>query len=193
MQIRARTSMSADGYVTTPSGWPALTADPSFVSGRSHGFPEFLAGCEAALMGRTTFEPALTNDRWPWPDLNVFVLGSKRPSGTPDHVVFDSDPVRLLAKVRAVNRGRDVHLVGGPRTMETFRALGALDTLELLVLPLLLGGGMRLTQSLSPQTGLTFQHERALSGGAVEIVYRVDAQASAVAARDAGWSPASQR
>jgi hypothetical protein len=27
-------------------------------------------------MGRTTFEPALTADRWPWPKLNVFVLGS---------------------------------------------------------------------------------------------------------------------
>jgi len=154
-----------------------LTAYPSFVSGRSDGFPGFLAGCEAALMGRTTFEPALTNDRWPWPGLNVFVLGSKRPSGTPDHVVIDSDPLRLLAKVRAVNRGRDVHLVGGPRTMETLRALGALDTLELLVLPLLLGGGMRLTQSLSPQTGLTFQHERSFPSGAVEIVYRVDSPA----------------
>ncbi|MEU3370438.1 hypothetical protein ACFYM2_11585 [Streptomyces sp. NPDC006711] len=32
MQIRARMSMSADGYVTTPSGWPALTADPAYVS-----------------------------------------------------------------------------------------------------------------------------------------------------------------
>jgi dihydrofolate reductase len=184
--------MSADGYVTTPGGWPALTADPSFVSGQSHGFPEFLAGCEAALMGRTTFEPALNNNRWPWPNLNVFVLGSKRPPGTPDHVVFDSDPVRLLEKVRAANRGRDVHLVGGPRTIETFRSLGALDTLELLVLPLLFGGGMRLTQSLSPQTGLTLERHQALPGSAIEIVYRVDAQASTVPGRDAGWSPASQ-
>jgi len=33
MLIRARMSMSADGYVTTPSGWPALVADPAFVSG----------------------------------------------------------------------------------------------------------------------------------------------------------------
>jgi hypothetical protein len=26
MQIRARMSMSADGFVTTPSGWPSLDA-----------------------------------------------------------------------------------------------------------------------------------------------------------------------
>jgi dihydrofolate reductase len=171
MKIRARLSMSADGYVTTPTGWPALTADPAFVSGRSHGIREFLQGCEAALMGRTTFEPALTNSRWPWPDLGVFVLGSRRPAGTPEDVVTDSDPVRLLEKIRAANRGGDVHLVGGPRTIQTFHALGALDTLELVIVPLLFGAGMRLTPGLSPSVGLTFERERALTGGAVEIVY----------------------
>jgi hypothetical protein len=50
MQIRSRMSMSADGDVTTPSGWPALTADPAFVSGESHGIREFLEDCEAALI-----------------------------------------------------------------------------------------------------------------------------------------------
>ena len=151
MRIRARMTMSLDGYVTTPSGWPAVTADPAFVSGKSHGINDFLETCEAALMGRTTFEPALTNQRWPWPRLNVFVLASHRPAGTPDHVVTDGDPASLLDKIRAANHGGDVHLVGGPRTIETYRALGAPDTLELLLLPILLGGGMRLTESLSPR------------------------------------------
>jgi hypothetical protein len=64
MQIRTRFSMSADGYVTTPDGWPPLVRDPAFVSGQSHGFPEFQQRCEAVLMGRVTFEPALSNDRW---------------------------------------------------------------------------------------------------------------------------------
>jgi dihydrofolate reductase len=193
MQIRARMSISADGYVTTPGGWPALTADPAFVSGESHGIREFLEDCEAALMGRTTFEPALTNERWPWPTLNVFVLASERPPGTPGHVVTDSDPDRLLEKLRAANKGGDVHLVGGPRTIETYRALGALDKLELIVLPLLFGGGMQLTPSLSTDTGLTFECERALPGGSVEIVYAVSTRPRGSAVRDEDWSPASQR
>ena len=193
MQIRTRMSMSADGYVTTPGGWPALTADPAFVSGESHGSREFLEGCEAAVMGRTTFEPALNNDRWPWPNLNVFLLASHRPSGTPDHVVSDSDPARLLEKIRAANQGGDVHLVGGPRAIETFRALGALDKLELVVLPLLFGAGMQLTPSLSADAGLTFERERALPGGSVEIVYDLSGRGSDVPGRDAGWSPASQK
>jgi dihydrofolate reductase len=193
MQIRARMSMSADGYVTTPNGWPALTADPAFVSGESHGIVEFLKSCEAALMGRTTFEPALTNDRWPWPNLDVFVLGSERPSDTPDDVVIDSDPARLLEQIRAANQGGDVHLVGGPRTIEAFRALGALDKLELVVLPMLFGDGMQLTPSVSTDAGLTFEAERALPGGSVEIVYAANSDSSGSAPPNANWSPTSQR
>jgi dihydrofolate reductase len=193
MQIRARMSTSGDGYVTTPSGWPSLTADPAFASGESHGIREFLADCEAALMGRVTFEPALTNERWPWPNLDVFVLASHRPPGTPDHVVTDTNPARLLEKLRAANSGGDVHLVGGPRTIETFHALGALDKLELIVLPLLFGGGMQLTPSFSAGTQLAFERERPLPGGSVEIVYAVTGGTERSPARDADWAPASQR
>ena len=192
MQIRARMSMSADGYVTTPGGWPALTADPAFVSGESHGFPEFIKGCEAALVWWHDVRARPDQQPVAVADLNVFMLGSQRPAGTPDHVVSDSDPARLLEKLRAANQGGDVHLIGGPRTLETFRALGALDTLELVVLPLLLGGGMQLTPSLHLDAELTFQRERALPGGSVEIVYAVSGRASDLPARDTGWSPASQ-
>jgi dihydrofolate reductase len=172
MEIRTRFSMSADGYVTTPDGWPPLVRDPAFISGRSHGFPEFQRRCEAVLMGRVTFEPALTNDRWPWPDLDVFVLGSNVPTeGAPVPIVTDSDASRLLEKLRAANRGGDVHLVGGPRTIETFRALGALDKLGLLVLPFFLGGGTLLTPSLSADAGLVLETVDPLPEGAVEITY----------------------
>jgi dihydrofolate reductase len=171
MNIRTRFSISADGYVTTPDGWPSLVADPAFESGQSHGFPEFQKTLDAALMGRTTFEPALSAGRWPWPNLDVFVLGSHRPEGTPDHVVVDSDPERLLEQLREANRGGDVHLVGGPKTIETFRALGALDKLGLIVLPILLGDGMRLTPAVSPDAELTLESASALPGGSVEIVY----------------------
>ena len=172
VQIRTRMCMSADGYVTTPDGWPVQLADPTF-SPESYGFVEFQQTCDAVLMGRTTFEPALGAERWPWPNLDVFVLGSHRPTGTPDHVVVDSDSARLLESIRAANKGGDVHLVGGPRTIETFRALGALDKLGLIVLPLLIGDGMRLTPTLSPDTALTLESERVLPGGQVELVYAV--------------------
>jgi hypothetical protein len=79
-------------------------------------------------MGRNTFEPALGADRWPWPDLDVFVLGSNVPTDeAPVPIATDNDPVRLLERIRAANRGRDVHLVGGRQTIEAFRRIGGLD------------------------------------------------------------------
>jgi dihydrofolate reductase len=171
MQIRTRFSISADGYVTTPDGWPALVADPAYEGGKSHGFPEFQQTLDAVLMGRTTFEPAIAAERWPWPGLDVFVLGSHRPEGTPDEVVVESDPERLLRSVREANRGGDVHLVGGARTIETFRALGALDKLGLILLPIFLGAGLRLTPAVSVDTELTLESVQPLQGGSVEIVY----------------------
>jgi hypothetical protein len=52
---------------------------------------------------------------------------------------------------------------------------------------------MRLTDGLSPRAGLGFESVRGLPGGAVEIVYRVEADADAVPGRENAWSPASQR
>ena len=73
--------------------------------------------------------------------------------------------------MRAANRGGDVHLVGGPRTIETFRGLGALDELRLIVLPLILGGGTQLTPSVGTDASLTLKSHRAVLSGAVEITY----------------------
>jgi dihydrofolate reductase len=170
MQILTRMCVSLDGYVTTPDGWPVQVADPSW-SPEAFGFVEFQKSLDAVLMGRTTFEPAIAADRWPWPGLDVFVLGSHRPEGTPDEVVVDDDPARPLERVRAANKGGDVHLVGGPRTIETFRRLGALDTLGLIVLPVFVGAGMQLTPALSTDTSVTLESERVLPTGAVELVY----------------------
>jgi dihydrofolate reductase len=173
MQIRTRMCVSLDGYVTTPDGWPVQLADPAW-SPEAYGFPEFQNTCDAVLMGRTTFEPALGAERWPWQELDVFVLGSHRPTGTPDQVVVQSDPARLLQRVREGNRGGDVHLVGGPRTIEAFRRIGALDLLGVIIVPVLVGSGMQLTPALSADTRLTLQSERRLDTGAVELLYAVE-------------------
>lgn len=172
MGIRTRMCMSLDGYVTTPDGWPVQLADPAF-SPESYGFTAFQQSLSAVLMGRTTFQPALNAEHWPWPGLDVFVLASDRPAGTPEDVIIDRHPVHLLEKLRESDRGGDVHLVGGPRTIETFRALGALDKLGVIVLPFMVGDGMRLTPSLSTDTQLTLVSENALPSGAVEITFAV--------------------
>ena len=91
MKIVTRMCTSLDGCVSTADGLPVQLAFPAWDAG-ALGFYELQERCDAVLMGRTTFEPALGAPHWPWGELAVYVLGSHRCAGSPDHVVFDDDP-----------------------------------------------------------------------------------------------------
>src|SRR3954470_13070065 len=171
MQIRTRMCTSLDGYISNADGLPVQLSDPEF-DPDAYGFVEFQAASDAMLMGRTTLMPALeVADQWPWSDVDVFVLASERPAGTPDHVVIESDPERLLERVREANRGGYVHLIGGPTTIETYRALGAINEFGLVVLPILAGEGMQLTPAIKTDERFVLKGVRELPRGAVELVY----------------------
>lgn len=171
MQIRTRMCTSLDGYISNADGLPVQLSDPEF-DPEAYGLVELQRGSDAVLMGRTTLMPAIeVADQWPWSDVDVFVLASERPAGTPDDVIVESDPERLLERVREANRGGDVHLIGGPTTIETYRKLGAIGEFGLLVLPIFAGEGMQLTPAIDTDERVSLKSQRALPGGAVEILY----------------------
>ena len=170
MQIRTRMCTSLDGYISTEDGLPVQLSDPEF-DPEAYGFVELQEQCDAVLMGITTLGPAIDADPWPWSGVDVFVLGSERPPDIPDEVVVDGDPERLLTRVRESNRGGDVHLIGGPTTIETYRKLGEIDEFGLVVLPILVGTGMRLTPAVQTDKRLELESQRVLPKGAVELLY----------------------
>ncbi len=167
---------SLDGRIATADGRPVQLAFPGWDAG-ALGFYELQARCDAVLMGRTTFEPAMSAPFWPW-DLAVYVLGSRLPPGAPENVVVEADPGRLLGRLREEDRGGDVHLVGGPRTIEAFRDLGALDELRLMVLPMFLGEGRQLTPDVAADIGLSLVETRNWPNGVVELAYAVEPHGS---------------
>jgi dihydrofolate reductase len=173
MLIKARMGISADGFVATPDGWPALVTAPGFVPAVSHGYPEFIEGVDAVVMGRNTFVPALRSPQSPWQGLQVFVLTSRPlPEGTPaDVVVSEGGPAGLLEQLRSRGSDGDVHLVGGPATIQAFRDLGALDRLELVVLPVLLGAGVPLSPAGTGPVPLRLDSTRRFPDGSVELAY----------------------
>jgi dihydrofolate reductase len=172
MQIKTHLGVSVDGYISTQEGWPVLLSMPTFAGRGSHGLPEFLVGCRGALMGRTTFLPALEAPQWPWPGLRVFVLtSSPLPDGTPEDVVTASDPARLFELMQAADLGGDVHLVGGQRTLAAFLDIGAVGELGIVTGPRLVGSGVRLTGESSAFRRLELKSVRTFPDGCVEQVY----------------------
>jgi dihydrofolate reductase len=175
MEIRARMCLSADGFVGRPEdGMPSQLVMPDWnPHAGSHGHLEFIEGCDAAVMGRTTFLPALGAPSWPWPGLQVYVLtSSPLPAGTPAEVTASGDVTKLARELRSRPSGGDVHLVGGPRTIAAFMETGELDRLDLLVLPVLLGSGVPLAPAGAPRLPLTLlRAPRAFPDGTTELVY----------------------
>jgi dihydrofolate reductase len=127
--------------------------------------------------GRSTFLPALGAPTWPWPDLQVYVLTSgPLPPKTPaDVIVASVGPAALVERLRSRGSDGDVHLVGGPRTIRAFHELGALDRVEVVVLPILLGDGTPLSPAGSPPVPLRLlRGDRTFPDGATELVYATD-------------------
>jgi dihydrofolate reductase len=177
MKIRTHLGISADGYISGPDGIPAQGKMPTFVPGASHGHPAFIKGCDAVVMGRTTFLPALGAPSWPWPGLRVFVLTSTPlPPGTPSHVITSASPAAMLDRMREAGFSGDVHLVGGQKTVQAFLEIGALDSLGLIVLPLLLGDGTPLLPPGTGALGLTLESQQAFPDGSVELTYTPEQQ-----------------
>jgi dihydrofolate reductase len=171
MRIRTHTFVTLDGYVSTPDGRPIQLLLPGFPGAEAYGLPEFLASCEAVLMGRTTFLPALKAPDWPWTQ-PVFVLTSRPlPEGTPDHVTTAPTPAALMEAMEAAGVTGDVHLVGGPRTMQAFREIGALAEVGLLVLPRIQGAGVPLAPPGAEPLSLTLRSTRTFPDGVIEARY----------------------
>lgn len=69
---------SLDGFIARLDGsFDFLPAD----GGEAHGYDEFMAGIDAIVMGRNTFETVLTLGAWPYGGKRVVVLSS-RPLGS---------------------------------------------------------------------------------------------------------------
>jgi dihydrofolate reductase len=171
MRMRTHTFVTLDGYVSTPDGRPIQLLLPGFPGAGAYGLPEFLASCQAVVMGRTTFLPALEAPRWPWTQ-PVFVLTSSAlPEGTPDHVTTAPSAGELIEVIKTAGVTGDVHLVGRPRTMQAFREIGALAEIGLVIIPRIQGGGVPLAPAGVEPLPLTLRSTRTFPGGVIEAWY----------------------
>lgn len=111
----------------------------------------------AYLMGRRMFDEGEAN----WPAnapfrAPVFVLTHERrepwvrEGGTTFYFVTDGCDAALEQASAAAN-GKDVKLAGGAKLIQQFIKMGAVDDLTIHLAPLMLGGGVRLFESIDPE------------------------------------------
>ena len=162
MRFRVYIAVSLDGYVATPDGGVGWLGP---FQNEEYGYTGFIEDISTIIMGRTTFEQVLGFGQWPYDGLRVFVLSSRSPDTLPaDTSVWHSTPAALLTHLREKGPKGDVWLLGGPRTIHGFRELDAIDTYELFVMPILLGGGIPLFHTSELQRRLQLRASEACDG-----------------------------
>jgi dihydrofolate reductase len=171
MRIRTYTFVTLDGYVSTPDGRPVQMLLAGFPGREAYGLPEFLANCEAVVMGRLTFAPALAAPDWPWTQ-PVFVLTTAGlPENAPDDVLTAPSAGELVDLMATSGITGDVHLVGGPKTIQAFLEVGAVNEVGLLFLPLIQGSGVPMTPPGASATRLALKATRTFPDGVIEALY----------------------
>ena len=148
---------SLDGFIADRDGgldWLTAVPDPE---GGDFGFAEFLAGVDAIVMGRTTFETVLAFGVWPY-DKPVFVLSTTLHDVPADLAgraeVVAGDPRDLVAALRG--RGHESLYVDGGRTVQGFLKADLIDELIITTVPILLGDGIPLFGTIGRT--LVFKH-----------------------------------
>jgi dihydrofolate reductase len=134
---------SADGFIATPDGgidW--LT--PFQESGEDYGYHRFFASVDAVVLGRRTFDQALTFGEWPYAEKPAWVLTSREISDLPPLTKATADSPRRIAEDLATAGFERAWLVGGGEVAGAFQRAGLIDEFAISVMPLLLGEGVPL-------------------------------------------------
>jgi dihydrofolate reductase len=165
---------SLDGYIAGPGGdlgWLFHDAD--------YGYTPFHARVDTVLMGRRTYETALAFEPWPYAGRKAVVFtrnGDLRVS-SPDTVATSRAPADVVAELRTRDGGM-LWLVGGGELVRACLDADLVDDLVVSIHPLILGGGTPLVPRGTRRTPLTLTAERRFPSGLVQLVYRVDRDAT---------------
>lgn len=128
-----------------------------------HDYRKFIKRIRTVVMGRGTYD-FLARDGTPWAygDQRVLVVTS-RPIPSPKGPLEVRDNVdSLISELRSLDDG-DVWILGGGELQMAFMERGALDEIEIYVMPEIIGGG----KPLFPAAGARL-HPRLLGAAALD-------------------------
>jgi dihydrofolate reductase len=169
-RLKLFVATSVDGYIAARGGdvsWRFHDGD--------YGYEAFLAGIDTMLLGRRTYEAALSFAQWPYPDRKIIVFTRDDPLCviSPNTVATSRSPTDIVAELRA-REGKDLWLVGGGDLVRQCLDAGLIDDIIVSIHPILLGDGVRLVAPDIARTPLTLTSERRYPSGLVQLAYRID-------------------
>lgn len=172
-RLRYQVAASLDGFIADANGgYDWIVGDPAI------DFEALYAEFDAAVMGRKTYELVASQSGGDaLPGLEAIAFSRSLPRTTQRGVrVTDEDPVEVVRALKTT-RGRDIWLFGGGAMFRTLLDAGLVDTVEIAVMPVLLGAGIPLLPPGSAAK-LVLQDQKILPrSGIVLLAYTVPGRA----------------
>ena len=167
-RIRYKLAATLDGFIAGPNGeadW--ITTDPEI------DFKAIYAEFDTLLVGRRTFEVMAKAGRASVPGLRTVVFSrTLRPVDYPYVTVWAEQGLEALAALRQAP-GKDIWLFGGGSLFRSLLAAGLVDTVEVAIMPALLGAGIPLLPSPAERALLTLTSHQVYQTGIVLLEYAV--------------------
>lgn len=138
-RVRYSVAMSLDGYIAGPKGesdW--IVMDPDL------DFNALFAAFDTILMGRKTYEATRQpGSESGMPGIQSYVFSrTLRPADCPG-VILSEDPKETINELKSKG-GKDIWLFGGGSLFRSLLELGLVDSVEVAIMPVLLGDGVPL-------------------------------------------------
>lgn len=161
--------MSLDGFIAGPNGeadW--IVIDPEF------NFTELWAQFDTALMGRLTYQAAIARlGKSAFKTMKTFVAShTLNPADYPKATILKELNQESLQAIRAQSK-KDIWLFGGGKLFAQLLAMNEVDTVEVTIIPVLLGAGIPLLPSPTQRKRLHLQEHKVYRSGTVHLVYEV--------------------
>jgi dihydrofolate reductase len=162
-------AVSLDGFIAGPNGeYDWIVMDPSI------DFAAIYKEYDTAVMGRKTYEVLTAQGgHGEMPGLEVVVFSRTLPAAThPGVRIVNEEPHKVVAALKN-KPGRDIWLYGGGALFRSLLDAGLVDTVEVAVVPVLLGAGIPLLPP-GAATKLILADQKTLpASGIVALSYSV--------------------
>jgi molybdopterin-binding protein len=126
---------------------------------------------DTLLVGRGTFEFMVEHGQATVPGMKIIVFSRKlQQCDFPDVTIVAGKEKETVAALRE-KPGKDIWLFGGGLLFRSFLELGLVDTAEIAVIPVLLGGGIPLLPAPAKKSRLNLTGHKVYGGGIVLLEY----------------------
>lgn len=169
-RIRYCVAASLDGYIAGPKGeadW--IIMDPEI------DFRALFDQFDTVLIGRRTFEGMTRGKKkaGAMPGMKTYVFSrTMKPSDYPKVTIVAENEDKAVAALRAETQ-KDIWLFGGGLLFRSLLAAGQVDSVEVAVVPVLLGEGIPLLSPPANQAKLKLTGHKVYKTGIVSLEYAV--------------------